>query len=164
MKIIGYSTLAFLFAITVSSCRSDDKQLNLIKVPELEKIINNREDRLYVINFWATWCAPCVQELPYFEKISAEYDQEKVKIILINLDFPSQAEKILEPFLKKNDITLPVSVMMETDANLWIEKVDSLWQGEIPATLFINNAKKIRKFNPGILDYQQIKETITELL
>ena len=150
--------------LPISSCVSETGQLNYIKVPELEKILNNPEDRLFVINFWATWCAPCVQELPHFEKISGEFDPERVEFILINLDFPGQAEKLLKPFLKKNNITLPVSVMMETDSNLWIEKVDSLWQGEIPATLFINNAKKIRKFNPGILDYQQIKETITGLL
>jgi thiol-disulfide isomerase/thioredoxin len=49
------------------------QDVEYIKVPELEKILNNPDDRLYVVNFWATWCGPCVKEFPVFEKVSKEY-------------------------------------------------------------------------------------------
>jgi len=164
VKILKYYILIPFLLLQFSSCGSETRQVNFIKIPELEEILNNSEDCLYVINFWATWCPPCVQELPHFEKIAKEFDSSRVKFILISVDFPSQAEKQLEPFLKKNNITLPVSAMMETDSNLWIEKVDPEWQGDIPATLFLNNARKIRKFNAGILDYQELKNIINNLL
>lgn len=130
------------------------------RIPELEKILGNRDNKLYVVNFWATWCAPCVSELPVFEKVSQDYDLTKVRFILISLDFPSQIEKQLIPFLKKNKISMEVAVMMETDYNSWIDKVDPSWQGNIPSTLFLNNPKKKRHFHSGELDEQDLRNLV----
>jgi len=152
--------LIFLSDFPVAS----GQKIEYIKVAELEKILNNREDKLYVVNFWATWCPPCVSELPAFEKVAAGYDKANVRFILISLDFPSQIEKQLIPFLKKNKISLEVAVMMETDSNLWIDKVDPSWQGNIPSTLFLNNPKKIRHFHPESLDEQGLRNLVVKYL
>ena len=136
------------------------QEIEYLKVPELEQILNNRDNKLYVVNFWATWCSPCVSELPAFEKISGEYNKDKVRFILISLDFPSQVEKQLIPFLKKNNITMEVAVMMETDSNLWIDKVSPSWQGNIPSTLFLNSRKKIRHFHSEALDEQELRKLV----
>jgi thiol-disulfide isomerase/thioredoxin len=136
------------------------QNIEYLKVPELQQILNNRENKLFVVNFWATWCSPCVSELPAFEKVSGEYDKDKVRFILISLDFPSQVEKQLIPFLKKNNITMEVAVMMETDSNLWIDKVEPSWQGNIPSTLFLNNSKKIRHFHSEALDEQGLRKLV----
>ena len=58
-------------------------------------------DKTYVINFWATWCAPCVKELPYFEEVNKEFKDKNTEVILVSLDFPSQIESKLKPYLKK---------------------------------------------------------------
>jgi hypothetical protein len=102
--------------------------------------------------------------LPHFEKISKEYDRNEVTFFLISLDFPSEIEGKLIPFLKKNKITHEVAVMTDTDYNLWIDTVDPGWQGNIPATLVINNAKKIRSFHPEELDEKQLRELINKSL
>jgi thiol-disulfide isomerase/thioredoxin len=140
------------------------QKIEYLKIPELEKILNNNDNKLYVINFWATWCAPCVSELPVFEKVTRDYDKKKVRFIFISLDFPSQIEKQLVPFLKKNKIDLEIAVMMETDANLWIDKVDPSWQGNIPSTLILNNPKKIRYFHPEAIDEQGLRKIINSYL
>jgi len=111
--------LAFLFGQ-----EAQGQKIEYIKVPELEKMLNNQENKLFIVNLWATWCAPCVKELPAFEKVAGEYDQSKVRFIMISLDFPSQVENQLKPFLKKNNISLDVSVMMDTDYNSRIDKID----------------------------------------
>ncbi|MCU0378653.1 MAG: TlpA family protein disulfide reductase [Bacteroidales bacterium] len=147
---------------TVSVIRA--QEVDRIGIPELEKILAASDDRLYVINFWATWCAPCVKELPHFEKISKEYKSDKVKFVLISLDFPSQVDKQLIPFLKKNKITLPVSVMTDLDYNEWIEKVDTSWQGNIPATLIFNKAAGRRLFIPDEVDEADLRKAIEEQL
>jgi thiol-disulfide isomerase/thioredoxin len=152
--------LLFSGAISIAS----GQKIEYIKVPELEKLLNNNDNKLYVINFWATWCAPCVAELPAFEKVSRDYDKARVRFIFISLDFPSQIEKQLIPFLKKNNIDSDVSVMMETDANLWIDKVDPSWQGNIPSTLILNNTKKIRYFHPEAIDEQGLRKLINSFL
>jgi len=161
---IRYTLVALLFVFASSLSMVSGQKVKYIKVPELEKILNNSDGILYVVNFWATWCPPCVAELPAFEKISKEYDPGKVRFILVSLDFPSQIEKQLLPFLKKNNIKNDVAVMMETDYDLWIEKVDPSWQGNIPATLFLNNTKNIRGFHPEVLDEKGLRSLLNSYL
>jgi len=151
--------LAFLFGQEASG-----QKIEYIKVPELEKMLNNHENKLFIVNLWATWCAPCVKELPAFEKVAGEYDQSKVRFIMISLDFPSQVENQLKPFLKKNNISLDVSVMMDPDYNSWIDKVDPQWQGNIPSTLFVNNVKKSRYFHSGEITEQELRTIINKYL
>jgi thiol-disulfide isomerase/thioredoxin len=136
------------------------QDVRYIKIPELEKILGNQDNKLYVINFWATWCAPCIKEYPVFQKLSQEFRTDKVDFLMISLDFPSQIEKQLIPFLKKNNSSLNVAVMMDLDYNAWIDKVDPTWQGEIPATLVFNNRKKIREFHRGEINESQLRKMI----
>ena len=140
------------------------QKIEYLKIPDLEKIIKNPDNRLHVVNFWATWCPPCVKELPYFQSVAKEYDPSKVKFILVSLDFPSQIEKQLIPFLKKNKIMLDVAVMTDLDYNSWIDKIDASWEGNIPATLVFNNPLKKRHFHAGELDETELKNIINKLL
>jgi thiol-disulfide isomerase/thioredoxin len=157
-----------LFVIVLSfiglSVELQGQKIEYIKIPDLEKILGSADNKLYVLNFWATWCAPCVSEMPGFEKVSKDYSHEKVKFILVSLDFPSQIQQQLIPFLKKNNITLDVAVMTDLDYNKWIDKVDSQWQGDIPATLFFNNSRKTRFFHSGELGEPELRKYINSFL
>lgn len=103
-----------------------------------EKFLKFNDETTYIINFWATWCAPCIKELPYFEEIGAMYKKQNVKVILVSLDFPKQVEKSLIPFIKRKKLESLVIHLDDPDANSWIEKVDSNWPGAIPATIIYN--------------------------
>jgi thiol-disulfide isomerase/thioredoxin len=156
--------LVIITIIILNSAISYGQKVEYIKIPELEKILRNPDNKLFVVNFWATWCPPCVAEISNFENAAKNYDQGKVKFILVSLDFPSQVEKQLIPFLKKNKISLDVAVMMDVDYNKWIDKVDSKWQGDIPATLFFNNSKKSKYFHSGEVTETQLKKYINSFL
>lgn len=156
--------LILLAVLLFSGQGMKGQKISYIRIPDLEKILKAPENRLYVVNFWASWCAPCVKELPAFEKVAKEYNIDKVKFIMVSLDFPSQIEKQLVPFLKKNMITLDVRIMTDIDYNAWIEKVDPSWQGNIPATLFFNNPRKTRYFHPGEIDEPGLKKIINSHL
>ena len=140
------------------------QKFEYIKVPELEKILKNPENKLFVVNLWATWCAPCVKELPDFEKVAKEFNSSRVKFIMVSLDFPSEIDKQLLPFLKKNQISLDVKVMTDTDYDSWIRKVDKDWQGNIPSTLVFNNARKTRYFHSGEISESELKVLIDKYL
>ena len=155
---------AFLLVFIFYSPLSEGQKIEYIKIPELEKILNDPGNKLFVVNFWATWCPPCVAEIPNFEKAAKDYDPEKVRFILVSLDFPSQVEKQLIPFLKKNKITLDVAVMMDVDYNKWIDKIDPKWQGDIPATLIFNNSKKSKYFHSGEVSEPELKKYINSML
>lgn len=105
------------------------------------KEILNDKSTIYVVNFWATWCAPCVKELPHFEKLNSE--NKNIKVVLVSLDFKDQFESKLLPFLKKKNIKSQVVLLTDKDYNTWLPMVDKEWSGSIPATLIIKNEKKV---------------------
>jgi thiol-disulfide isomerase/thioredoxin len=107
---------------------------------ELEKTVLSDSSTTYVVNFWATWCAPCVKELPHFEQLNSE--NKSIKVVLISLDFKNQYEAKLLPFIKKKDIKSEVVLLTDKDYNTWLPTVDKDWSGSIPATLVIKNGKK----------------------
>ena len=107
-------------------------------VPLLEK----KDDKTYVVNFWATWCKPCVDELPSFEKINAEYQKKNVEVLLVSLDFSNQINSHLLPFLKENKIQSKVVVLDDPNQNKWINGIDKSWSGALPATIIYNKNKR----------------------
>lgn len=155
-----FFVIILLLAGGISSLPAQD--ITRIGVAELDEILVSPADELHVVNFWATWCPPCVTELPYFEKLSKEYQGKGVKFILVSLDFPRQIESRLIPFLETNKITADVRVMTDLDYNSWIEKVDTGWQGNIPVTLFFNNAGKKKYFHPSEVTEEELRDLIAK--
>lgn len=126
---------------------------------QLKPFLEKQDDKIYVINFWATWCAPCVKELPYFERIQQEYANKNVEVLLVSLDFPKQVDKKLIPFINKNEIQSEVVLLDDINEDVWIKAIDESWSGAIPATIIYN--KNNRKFYEKSFDYETLK---TELL
>ena len=146
-----------ILTLFVLSCSTKQDQLEVYDFQEVERFLHFNDSKTYVVNFWATWCAPCIKELPYFEQIQEQF-REEVEVILISLDFPSQYETKLKPFLKEKQLKSKVIVLDDVDMNFWIPKIDSKWDGAIPVTLIYNKQK--RQFYPQSLTYDQL---ITEV-
>lgn len=123
----------------------------------------NNSDTTYVINFWATWCKPCVEEIPHFEKLNAAYKDKKVKVIMVSCDFKKQLETRVIPFIKNKKMESKVVFMNETNPDTWIDKVDSKFTGAIPATLIINGRNDFRYFTEGETTFELL-ETIVKPL
>ncbi len=139
IKFILSLLLVFTFFIAKS-------QVKLLSLNELETRVAKGKDTTYVINFWATWCGPCVDELPSFEQLQAEFKEKPLKVILISLDFKSKLKNIVIPFVEKNKLKSEVYIINEIDQQSFFKKVDKTWSGAIPATLFINTKKNIKSF------------------
>ena len=146
MKKIILLLLVFIF----QSCLYA-QQPSLLSLDQLEKRIQNGKDTTYVINFWATWCSFCNRELPYFEKLNKEYHSEKLKVLLVSVDFISVYKTKLIPFVKKKQLKSEVFLLNERNQQEYIDRVDKSWSGAIPATLFIKG--KNRKFLEQEFEY-----------
>lgn len=120
------------------------QNVDVIKFPDLQKRLARPTDTTYVVNFWATWCAPCVKELPSFEQVRLANANKKVKVLLVSLDYASQLDKKVRPFVKQRGLKSEVVLLNETDPNAWLDKVDAKWSGSLPFTLIINNKTKQR--------------------
>ncbi len=94
--------------------------------------LNKDNDTTYVVNFWATWCRPCVQELPLFDSLNKIVENERFKMVLVSLDFKAENA---EAFMKKRGYDVEMVVLMDPDSNKWINEIDSNWSGAIPYTL-----------------------------
>lgn len=164
MRIKPVFSIIMLLSFLATGTLLSGQKVTHIKVPDLENILKAPENKLFVVNFWATWCTPCVSELPNFEKVAKEYSADKVSFIMVSLDFPGQIEKQLIPFLKNNKISLDVYVMTDVDYDSWINKVDKSWEGNIPATLFFNNTNKKRYFHLGEVDETGLRKIINSNL
>ncbi|ESU25191.1 redoxin [Flavobacterium enshiense DK69] len=127
-----------------------------------EPILHKNDDAIYVINFWATWCLPCVKELPYFEQINKKYKNQNVKVILVSMDMPKKVESALIPFVKKKKLESEIIHLDDPDANAWIEKVDKNWSGAIPATIIYNN--KTRKFYERSFTFEELEKELSTII
>lgn len=117
---------------------------------ELEEKLEGLGDTLVVVNFWATWCKPCVRELPYFQALDSHFEGSGAKVLLVSLDLPKDLDVKLRPFAEDWDISSLVVALTDTDHNKWIPKVHEDWTGAIPATWVRKGG--VRLFHEGEFD------------
>lgn len=130
---------------------------------KLEPLFQQQSDTTYIINFWATWCKPCVEELPYFEKLNTALQGQKVKVILVSLDFPRQLDTKLVSFVDKNQVKSQVIALTDGDFNSWIDKVSPEWGGAIPVTI-IYNAQKRHFYGEQFPNYEALEKLVKAFL
>lgn len=157
---------SFFFFLSVSllliSC--DNRPIATVSTIDqngLQEIISTESEKIKVINFWATWCAPCIEELPYFEEIGTSY-KDQVNVILISLDQANTLEKAVQPFVKKNKIKSKVLLLDDPYAAEWIPMVDTHWDGAIPVTLIISKNEK--QFYNKALTQEELTKAINQFL
>ena len=127
-----------------------------------EALLKRKDDTTYVVNFWATWCKPCIKELPYFERLGSEYKAQNVKVVLVTLDFPEYLTNRVIPFMDEYELQSEVIMLDDPVANTWINKVSEAWSGAIPATLIFNSEQ--RKFYEQQFTYEQLEEEVKSIL
>jgi thiol-disulfide isomerase/thioredoxin len=134
------------------------------KINDLLKRIHNNSDTIYVVNFWATWCKPCVQEMPEFESFYRQNKPALVKIILVSMDFKEDLDKKLVPFLEKNPYSSEVILLDEVNGNDFIDKIHTKWGGAIPATYFTTKNKKKEAIFEKKVNLELLNSTMNDFL
>lgn len=139
------------------------QEVRVISFEELQGIMENRDSEVKVINFWATWCKPCIEELPAFQTIEEEYRLKNVKVYLISLDFIKDKER-LDTFVNKKGPIPEVLLLNEPDYDQWIGKIDQGWSGAIPATLIISNKMNKKTFYERSFGLDELRNEVRVLL
>ncbi|MEL1252325.1 TlpA family protein disulfide reductase [Flavobacterium sp. DGU38] len=152
MTVRVFKIFAFLFL--TFSVTAYSQNVKLLNIDQLDERIKTGKDSTYVVNFWATWCAPCIKELPHFEKLGAEYKSDKLVVLLISVDFKSKLSSAVVPFVKRKNLKNEVFLLNESSPQEYIDRIDPSWSGSIPATIFIKGDK--RKFVESEFTYEQL--------
>ena len=139
-RVIILMTVIF-FAITANS-----QPIPKMKMADVVKSFSNGTDTVYVVNFWATFCKPCVGEIPYFINIVKKYAGQKVKLLLVSLDLPSYYPAKIKAFAKQHRFNTNIAWLNETNADIFCPMIDEKWSGAIPATIIVNGKTGYKKF------------------
>jgi len=133
-KILLFFLISFVWKSLYSQLKEGNK-IQVVNFNQLQPYLHKTNDTVYLVNFWATWCAPCIKELPAIKSVEQKYADKKFKVLLVSLDFPKDLTSRLEPFVKSKNITSDVFLLNDPNQNRWINLVDSTWSGEIPFTV-----------------------------
>lgn len=140
----------------------DGLKVGVYTYEAFKSYLEAENDTIYVVNFWATWCKPCVEELPYFEKLYQNYKGKNVRLILVSLDFEKQIDTKLIPFMQKNELRGEVIVLKQKGMNDWIDKIDPSWSGALPATIIYDKNK--RAFFEQSFEYENLEAKLQQFL
>ena len=154
--------------LLVSSCKSKEIDKNatievLDQFEELQSIIDAQGNDVLVLNFWSTYCPPCIKELPLFKRVESEYQDKKVRVLLISLDNVKQLDSRVYPFVRKNKIKQEIMVLKDQNYSKWTDDIDESWYGALPATLIIKGEKRHFRFG-SYETYDDLKMDVEKML
>lgn len=151
------TVILFLICTLANSQKADQ-----IKLKDLQTIISTRSEKIQIINFWATWCAPCVKEVPLFERLNQENKAVDVTLVSMDYDLDPNPEKVYR-FIARKKLQSKVVILIEKNPNDWIDKIDKNWSGALPATLVLNTKTGKRKFVEKELYEGDLEKLIEEV-
>ena len=142
-----------------------DSAISVLPIDEagLKELIKERHGRILLVNIWATWCAPCVEEFPDLVRLSQTYVRGGFDLVAISADYPDEVDSKIVPFLKKQNVPFRVFVAKFDHQEDFINAVNQSWNGALPATLIYNAQGKQRLFHIGQLTYEQFKDSIEKV-
>lgn len=158
MKYSIFITVGLLLA-----CLTQAQTVRKVKITELELVIKQSQ-RPLVINFWATYCKPCLEEMPGLVKVAEQYSKDSVQLMLVSLDLEEDYPDKVNSFAKRFKVKGVLYWLDEYDADYFCPRVDSSWSGAIPATLFVNNKTGYRSFQERALTASQVQLQIAVML
>ena len=155
--------VVFVLSLIFCAFGVQAQSVAVIDLDQLDARLEKGADTTFIVNFWATWCGPCVKELPFFETLGANNSEKKFKVLLVTLDFVENLESKVLPFIERKQIRSEVLLLDESNPNKWIPRVSDKWSGAIPATIFVNKQKKTRHFHEGSFEEGELEAQLSKL-
>jgi len=140
---------AFIIAFSCFTIAATAKHIPKLKMVDVVNSFGTTSDSIFVVNFWATFCKPCVAEIPGFIQTINKYKKNKVKLTLVSLDLPLFYPNKIAAFAKKNNFKTNLAWLDETDADYFCPMIDKSWSGAIPATIIVNAKTGYKYFFEG---------------
>lgn len=157
-------TKFFFFVVLLCGCLCSQAQtIPTWKLNDLQSAIADAKQPT-IFNFWATFCKPCIAELPHFQAVANKYQEQGVKLVMVSLDLKEAYPKTVGSFVKRLKLTSPVVFLDESNADLFCPVVDSSWSGAIPASLFVNPKNSYRKFFEEEMSKEKLEAEIKRML
>lgn len=144
MRRLWSPMLAAALAATVSETSALSVEApTMVDAPAIQELVRAQQGRVVLLNFWATWCPPCLVEFPEIVALEKEFRSRGLTVISVSADSPKRVESDLIPFLEKHPPSFPIYVMQTDDVDAFMHRIDPEWDGTLPTTFFIDRQGKI---------------------
>jgi len=150
-----------LFTLFSTQLFAQQAKINAVTADQLMKRVSGK-DTVYVVNFWATWCSPCVKELPVFDTVQTKYAHQPVKVLLVSFDFKDEYKEKLPAFIKKKHPLPEIVWFSETNANEFIPKIDNRWGGALPATIVFRKGRTTQ-FTESTVTLKEVMKMVEDM-
>ena len=150
------------FLFFIPGIRLDAQEVRSVKITEIEKMISESRHPL-LVNFWTTWCKPCVEELPLLIREVKAHAADSIELILVSLDDKETYTGKLRDFISNRNYEGTFLWLDETNADYFCPVIDTSWSGAIPATLFLNKKNAYRKFVEAKLTDRTLQDILREM-
>jgi thiol-disulfide isomerase/thioredoxin len=154
--------MVLVLVVILYSLDARSQTCELVTLSRFQEMVQGEKEHIQVVNFWATWCAPCIKELPLFEKVTRDNKEIKVRLVSMDMDLDPNPEKVRK-FASRKKIQSEVLILNEKNPNEWIDKIDKSWSGALPATMVVNNKNGKRKFVERELHEGELEKLIAEV-
>ena len=162
MRGAGLAALTLLLLALSVAAKPIPGPLISVDGPQLLAKVRDGQAKLTVVNVWATWCDPCLEEFPHFVAVDRAYKSKGVRVLFVSTDFGEDVAAAVE-FLKKVGAPLP-SYLKEGKDEAFIEALSPKWVGTLPATVVFDRAGRRLRFFQGKVDRATLEKTLDELL
>lgn len=147
---------------TSTITRAQNPELVSATHDEILRAVNQNEAQVTVLNFWATWCVPCVEEFPYFVKLGNTFDDRGVEVVFVSTDFPEE-KAAAQTFLAEHGVT-GTSYLKKGKTTPFVNAFSEEWSGAVPATFIYDAEGNLVDFWEGKTDYETLKERVLAVL
>ncbi len=137
--------------------------LNLIDSSGLKELMQNNSGKLRLINIWATWCGPCVIEMPELVNINRMYRNRAFEMITVSADMPKKKDDVIQ-FLKNKQVSCVNYLFNSEDRTELGGVMDKAWEGGLPYTVIIKPSGEILYSHTGGIDPLEVKKVIVGYL
>ena len=158
----------FLLVCIVIRASGNDKPspvLTSVNAEGIEKVRTSAKGRVLVMNFWATWCKPCMQEFPDLVKLQQTYTEKGVDVVFISIDDDdAKTKRKVISFLKKMNVSSQTYIKRRGNDEAFINAVNPQWSGALPTTLVYKRNGELAALKSEELNYAELQRLITPLL
>jgi thiol-disulfide isomerase/thioredoxin len=161
----GLTVAVVLLALSASSLAESAGDALLSAGPaELRAALDARKERVVLVNFWATWCRPCLKEMPGLLSLEKKYAGRGFEFLAVSLDDPADRETVVRPFLAKSFPQLRTLIRRSPDMDSMVSVLDPAWNEVLPTSYVLDGSGQVRARLQGGKPVAEFEAAILPLL
>jgi thiol-disulfide isomerase/thioredoxin len=172
ISLINMALYFLLSVILMTGCATTNTQKSSTSIPPVTRLsfdqlttyVGQQQGKPLLVNFWATWCEPCVEELPDLIELYHAHHKEGLEMVGFSVDFPEQTDTVVKTFIKAHNIPYPVYVANPDDQDVLINHFSKKWSGAVPATFLYDKTGRLVRMRLGKMTYREMEEFIKPIL